>query len=83
MELKKLLSEFTDEELVQAAKKRKQDAFFHALGIGFMVGVAVYSLFRNGFGFLPVILIGAIAYIIYKKPNYKDVEEEINARKLR
>ena len=84
MEPKKSLSEFTDEELLQEAKKRKQDSTFHAFAIGLIAGIAIFSVFRNGFGFLPVLLLLVIVYLIsQKKPSYKEVQEEITQRKLR
>jgi Ca2+-dependent lipid-binding protein len=81
MENKKNLSEFTDEELVQEEKKKKQNSIYHALGIGFMVGVAFYSVVKNGFSFVTFAIIAFVFFIIYKKPNDKAVQEEIKSRK--
>jgi Ca2+-dependent lipid-binding protein len=81
MENKKPLSEFPDEELVQEEKKQKNDSFYHALGIGFMVGVAVYSAVKNGFSFVTIAIIAFVFFIIYKKPNDKAVKDEIESRK--
>jgi Ca2+-dependent lipid-binding protein len=80
MENKKNLSEFTDEELVQEEKKQKKDSIYHALGIGFMVGVAFYSVVKNGFSFVTFAIIAFVFFIIYKKPNDKEVQEEIKSR---
>lgn len=81
MENKKKLSEFTDQELLQEEKKRKKDSIYHALGIGFMVGVAVYSVVKNGLSFVTFVIIGFVLYVISKKPNDKAVQEEIELRK--
>ena len=79
---KKPLSEFTDEELLQELKKRKQDSTFHAFAIGLFVGVAIFSVFRNGLGFLLVLLLLVILYLIsQKKPSPKEVQDEIETRK--
>ena len=81
MELQKKLSEFTDEELVQEEKKRKQNSIYRALGIGFMVGVAFYSAVRNGFSFITIAIIAFVLLVIYKSPNDKEVREEMESRK--
>jgi Ca2+-dependent lipid-binding protein len=81
MESQKKLSEFTDEELVQEAKKKKKDSIYHALGIGFMVGVAFYSVVKNGLSFVTFAIIAFVVFIISKKPNDKAVQEEIKSRK--
>jgi hypothetical protein len=82
MESKKNLSEFTDEELAQAGKKQKNDSIYHALGIGFMVGVAFYSVVKNGLSFVTFAIIAFVVFIISKKPNDKAVQEEIKSRNL-
>jgi uncharacterized membrane protein len=82
MESKKNLSEFTDEELAQAGKKQKKDSIYHALGIGFMVGVAFYSVVKNGLSFVTFVIIAFVLFIISKKPNDKAVQEEIKSRNL-
>lgn len=51
----KELAELTDEELLQAAKKIKSGNIFDAVAIGFLIGVAVYSSVKNGFGLLTFI----------------------------
>ena len=81
MKNKKPLSEFTDEELIQEEKKQKKDSIYHALGIGFMVGVAVYSVVNNGFSFVTIAIIGFVVFIVSKKPTDKAVKEEIELRK--
>jgi Ca2+-dependent lipid-binding protein len=82
MESKKNLSKFTDEELVQEEKKQKNDSIYHALGIGFMVGVAFYSVVKNGLSFVTFAIIAFVVFIISKKPNDKAVQEEIKSRNL-
>ncbi len=51
-------SELTDEELLKAAKTMKPTKMYDAAIFGFLVGVAIYSTVKNGFGlltFLPLI----------------------------
>lgn len=55
---KKNLTELTDEELLQEAKKIKSSTIFDALIFGVLIGIAIYSSVKNGFGlltFLPII----------------------------
>tara|TARA_B100001245_G_C22823635_1_gene396289 strand:- start:168 stop:419 length:252 start_codon:yes stop_codon:yes gene_type:complete len=80
----KPLSELTDQELLQEAKKRKTTAIIDALTIGFLFGVIVYSVFNKSWGVLTLIPI----YMIYKlvnKPKYdkKELESLLRQRNLR
>jgi hypothetical protein len=43
--------------------------------------VAVYSVVKNGFSFVTIAIIALVFFIIYKKPNDKAVQEEIESRK--
>ncbi len=83
METQKPLSEFTDEELLQEEKKRKEQVKYNAFAIGLLAGIAVWSIVKNGLGFLPFILLGAILYIISADKKYKAIQAEIEARKQR
>jgi hypothetical protein len=54
----KHLAELTDQELLQEVKKIKPTKLYDAVIFGFLVGIAIYSSMRNGFGlltFLPLI----------------------------
>ena len=54
----KKLAEFTDEELLQEAKRTKHTKLYDAAIIGLLVGIAIYSIVKNGLGlltFLPLI----------------------------
>ena len=82
MEPKKPLSEFTDEELLQEEKKRKESVKYNSFFIGLLAGIAVWSIVKNGIGFLHFILFGAILYLINADKKYKAVKAEIEARNL-
>ncbi len=48
----------SDQELLKEAKKIKSSNLYDALIIGFLIGIAIYSTIRNGFGllsFLPLV----------------------------
>ncbi|WP_316803498.1 hypothetical protein [Pedobacter nototheniae] len=54
----KELTELTDEDLLQEAKKIKSTKYFDGFFIGLLIGIAVYSTVKNGFGlltFLPLV----------------------------
>ena len=83
MENNKPLTEFTDEELLQEEKKRKDSVKYNAFAIGLLVGIAVWSVVKSGLGFLPFILLGVILYLINADKKYKAVKAEIDSRKIR
>lgn len=52
------LNERSDDELIKHAKLMKKTKMFDAFIMGFLIGVALFSSVRNGFGlltFLPLI----------------------------
>lgn len=82
--IEKELSELTNEELLQEAKKRKSASVMNALLIGFLAGVIVYSVVKNSLGFLTLIPL----YFIYKlinnsKYKSKELEDLLRERNLK
>ncbi|WP_412467419.1 hypothetical protein [Pedobacter sp. KLB.chiD] len=61
----KKLSELTDGELLQAAKKKKSTAITNAVLIGFLAGIIFFSVAKNTLGFLTLIPL----FLIYKLVN--------------
>ena len=51
----KELSELTDSELLNEAKKMKSNNVTNALFIGILMGIVVYSVVKNGLGFFTLI----------------------------
>jgi hypothetical protein len=52
------IKELNDEALLKQAEKMKSTKLYDSTIIGFLVGVAIYSTFANGFGlltFLPLV----------------------------
>jgi len=70
---KRQLSELTDEELLQAAKKMKSTVIINAVLIGFLAGIVIYSILKNSFGFLMIIPL-FLAYKLMNNSNYKTKE---------
>ncbi len=62
---KKELSQLTDQELLDKAKKLKYASVWKALAIGVMVGVIIWSVAKNTWGFFTLIPL----YFIYKMVN--------------
>ncbi|UOE49211.1 hypothetical protein MTO98_32985 [Mucilaginibacter sp. SMC90] len=79
----KELAELTNEELLQEVKKIKSGNILDAAIFGFLIGVSVYSAFRNGVGllsFLPLIYIPIAAK---NKARNKELEKLARDRGLK
>ena len=83
---KKDYSKLSLEELLAAEKKIKQNELISGMFIGFLIGIMVYGLVKNGFGFLylaiPLFLIaGVYKNSQVQKQNLKQIREEINNKR--
>ena len=81
---KKVLSELTDQELLQEAKKAKSASITNAFLIGFLIGIIFYSVVKNSWGFLTLIPL----FLIYKlvnnsKYDNKELESLLRERGLK
>ncbi|UKT64500.1 hypothetical protein [Pedobacter mucosus] len=79
----KLLTELTDEELLQEAKKMKTANIINALLIGVLIGILIFSFLKNSLGFLSIILV----FFVYKLANQskyknKDLVQLLKDRNL-
>lgn len=80
----KVLSELTDQELIQEAKKAKTASIINAALIGFLIGVVFYSVIKNTWGFLTIIpLFLAYKLINNSKYNTKELEDLLKERNLK
>ena len=61
----KELSDFTDQELLQEAKKIKSNHITNAVFIGFLIGISLYSICKNSLGFFALIPL----FFVYKLTN--------------
>jgi hypothetical protein len=79
------LSELTDQELLDEAKKMRSFSITNALIIGILIGIIFYSIVKNSWGMLTLIPL----YFVYKMINdpknkrSKDLEELIKGRNLK
>lgn len=76
------LSQLSDKELSEAVKNSKPSPMIDAFFIGFLVGIIIYSVAANSWGFLTLIPLYLI-YIFLKKPKkYEALKNELNKRKI-
>ena len=79
----KPLSELSDVELLEKAKKKQSMDITNAVLIGFMMGVVVYSIVKNTWGFFTLIPL-FIAYKLYNNSKKdKALEEILKERNLK
>lgn len=81
--MEKKLTALTDEELLKLAKTMKSTRLFDAFSIGLLIGIAIYSSVKNGFGFLTFL---PLLYLPIAKRNNtkrKAINDLLNERNLR
>ncbi len=81
-------SKLTLEELIVEEKKIKRNQIISAIIIGFLIGVIVYGIAKNGFGFLYIFIPLFLIYGIYKNSqrlqhNSKQIQVEIGSKKIK
>ena len=70
----KELSELTDQELLDEAKKMKSFSIMNGFLIGFLIGIIVYSIAKNTWGMLTLIPL-YFAYKLINDPKNKRKKE--------
>ena len=78
----KEVAEFTDQELLEEVKKVKPTAIIDAFFIGFLVGIIMYSLMANTWGFLTLIPLVIVYWLLKKPKRYEALKDELNKRGL-
>ena len=80
----KNLSDLTDHELLQEAKKIKSASIINAVFIGFLIGVVIYSLTVNRGGFFVLVPV-YLAYKLINRTRYnnKELQGILKERKLK
>ncbi len=79
----KELSELTDKELLEEAKKMKSTSITNALLIGFMVGIIIYSIMVNSIGFLTLIPLYFVFKLVNNSKKYEDLKNLLKERNLK
>lgn len=73
----------SDEELLIEAKKMKSSNLISAVLIGCMIGIAIYSTVKNGFGFFTLFPLFFIFIVFKNAPQKKALEAELKQRNLK
>ncbi|RYD81424.1 MAG: hypothetical protein EOP53_06425 [Sphingobacteriales bacterium] len=77
------LSSLSDEALIAEHKKMKSANTAHAFLIGLLVGIAIYSVIRNGVGFFTFFPLFFALMLASNRKKIKPVEEELKSRNLK
>lgn len=78
------LKELSDQELLQKIKNLKTNKIIDATIIGFTIGIAIYSVVKNGFGFFTLFPL-IIGYMIIRNSSNngileKEIQKELESR---
>lgn len=79
----KELADYSDEELLELAKKNKSVGTINATLIGLFIGIILYGVMQNNLGLFTLIPLFFIYKIANKKGHdSKDIEAELKQRNL-
>lgn len=78
----KEVAELTNQELLEEVKKVKPSPIIDAFFIGFLIGIIIYSLMANTWGFLTLIPLVIIYWLLKKPKRYEALKDELNKRGL-
>lgn len=78
----KELAELTDQELIEEVKKIKPSPIVDAFFIGFLVGIIIYSLMVNTWGFLTLIPLLMVYGLLKKSKRNEALKKELKKRGL-
>ncbi|MES2375733.1 MAG: FUSC family protein [Bacteroidota bacterium] len=79
----KELAELTDQQLLQEAKKIKSTRITDAVIFGVLIGIAIYSAVKNGFGLLSFIPFVYIPIAAKNRMKNKALEDLLKERSLK
>ena len=79
----KEISELTDQELLDEAKKMKSTSITNAVLIGLMIGIVIFSIAKNSVGFLTLIPLFITYKLLNNSKNNEDVEKLLKERNLK
>ena len=74
------LSKLSDEELKQEVAKIKPSPIIDAFLIGFLIGIIIFSVAVNSWGFLTLIPLFLIYGLLKKSKRYDALRKEIKSR---
>jgi uncharacterized protein (DUF2062 family) len=79
----KVLSELTNQELLEKSKKTKLSHITNAFFIGFLIGIVVFSVVKNSYGMLTLIPLYFIYKLVKESKRDKALEELLKERNLK
>jgi len=79
----KVLSELTNQELLEESKKTKLSPITNAFFIGFLIGIVVFSVVKNSYGMLTLIPLYFIYKLVKESKRDKALEELLKERNLK
>lgn len=75
----KELAKLTNEELLQEQKKTNSNKIIHAVLIGVLVGVSIFSTVKKGFGFFTFFPLFFVFLLLKKQKDIKGFESELES----
>jgi hypothetical protein len=76
------LAKLADEELQEVAKNNRPSPIIDAFFIGFLIGIVIYGVVSNAFGFFALVPLFMV-YLFLKKPKqYRAIQDEMKSRGL-
>ena len=79
----KVLSELTNQELLEESKKTKLSPITNAFFIGFLIGIVVFSVVKNSYGMLTLIPLYFIYKLVKESKRDKALEELLKEKNLK
>lgn len=76
------LSELTNQKLIEEVKKNKSTPIADAFFVGILIGIIIYSIVVNSWGFLTLIPLLLIYGLVKKSKRIKALKKEMNDRGL-
>ena len=80
---KKKLSELTNQELLEEAKKTKPSPITDAVFIGILIGIIIYSIVKNTWGLVTLVPLFLIYQLLRKSKKNGELEKLMKERNLK
>lgn len=76
-------SDLSDEELLEQVKNMKPTKIYDAVFFGVLIGIAIYSTVKNGFGLLTFLPLVYLPIAAKNKNKIKELEKLLKERNLK
>lgn len=76
-------AQLSDQELLAKKKQLKSSNIINAVIIGVLIGVVIYSVIKNGFGFVTFLPLLFVYFIVKNQNESRELEKEIKSRNLK